>query len=134
MEPQLLAAFDAAVAAAGYDCRSEAVRDLARRWLADRATGAGRSPAVGVLSFVYDHGQHDLSHRLTHLQHEHHTEVVTSLHVHLDRSTCLEVIILRGRAGRLRQIADRLIALKSVQQGGLALLAEPRTGKEALAR
>lgn len=129
MEPQLLAAFDAALISSGYECRSEAVRDLARRWLADRAVGAGRNPAIGVLSFVYDHDRHELSHRLAHLQHQHHTAIVTTVHVHLDARLCLEVLIIRGRAERVRAVADQIIALKSVQQGRLTLLALPATEK-----
>jgi CopG family nickel-responsive transcriptional regulator len=55
------------------------------------------------------------------VQHEHHTEVVSSSHVHLDRHDCLEVLILRGSADRLQKLADQLLALKGVRQGSLSL-------------
>ncbi|MEO0086305.1 MAG: ribbon-helix-helix protein, CopG family, partial [candidate division WOR-3 bacterium] len=62
MEAGLLEEFDRQIAEAGYNCRSEALRDLARHWLAGRRLKAGRGAAVGVLSFVYDHERHELSH------------------------------------------------------------------------
>uniref|UniRef100_A0A7C4GFW7 Putative nickel-responsive regulator n=1 Tax=candidate division WOR-3 bacterium TaxID=2052148 RepID=A0A7C4GFW7_UNCW3 len=130
MENELLDEFDRQIAAAGYTCRSEALRDLARHWLAGRKLQTGRSGAVGVLSFVYDHHRHDLSQRLTGLQHEHHTEIVTTIHVHLDARTCFEVLILRGRADRIRAIADRLTAVKSVEQGRLTIIPVGRARKE----
>jgi CopG family nickel-responsive transcriptional regulator len=47
--------------------------------------------------------------------------VVSTLHVHLDHHNCLEVLILRGRSEAVRQLADRLIALKGIQHGQLAI-------------
>lgn len=132
MESGLLEEFDRQIASAGYNCRSEALRDLARHWLAGRRLRTGRGPAVGVLSFVYDHERHDLSHRLTGLQHEHHAEIVTTIHVHLDARTCFEVLILRGRADRIQAIADKLTAIKSVEQGRLTLI--PTTGTDGKRR
>jgi len=129
MESGLLAEFDRQIASAGYACRSEALRDLARHWLAGRRLRAGWSSAVGVLSFVYDHHRHDLGQRLTGLQHEHHAEIVTAIHVHLDVRTCFEVLILRGRADRIQAIADRLTALKAVEQGRLTLIPTPSVKK-----
>lgn len=124
MHTSLLERFDAELKAAGYNCRSETLRDLIIGWLASRAIHKERGQAVGVLSFVYDHNRHNLSHRLIHLQHQHHTRVVATIHVHLDCSSCLEVVILRGRVEALRRLADHLTAIKSVQQGSLTLLAE----------
>jgi CopG family nickel-responsive transcriptional regulator len=120
MEPDLLERFDALLGRSGSN-RSKAIRDLVRLQLARHELESGRSPAVGVLAFVYDHGQPDLARRLMDVQHEHHTEVVSSSHVHLDRHDCLEVLILRGSADRLQKLADQLLALKGVRQGSLSL-------------
>jgi CopG family nickel-responsive transcriptional regulator len=55
------------------------------------------------------------------LQHEHTDLVVATTHVHLDHHNCLEVIILRGKAGKLRQVASQLKGLKGIRQGQLVL-------------
>ena len=101
--------------------RSKAIRDLVRNRLAESELELGTSPAIGVLAYVYGHDQPDLARRLMHLQHDACAEVVSSTHVHLDRQDCLEVLILRGPADRLRRLADALLALKGVRQGHLTL-------------
>ena len=118
MEPELLAGFEALLRRTGWT-RSKAIRDLVRNRLAESELESG--PAVGVLSYVYGHAQPDLARRLMQVQHGSHAEVVSSTHVHLDRHDCLEVLILRGTADRLRRLADALLALKGVRQGHLAL-------------
>lgn len=121
MEPELLARFDEYLAGAGYPGRSKALRDLVRGRLAERRLSSPRAEAVGVLSFLYNHDSAGLARKLMRLEHEHHAEVVSTVHVHLDRHSCLEVLIMRGRADRLRALADRLSATRGVRQGRLAL-------------
>jgi len=120
MEPALLARLDRLLGRTG-GTRSKAIRDLVRSRLAASEIEAGRAPAVGVLAYVYDHDQPDLARRLMDVQHDHHADVVSASHVHLDRHDCLEVLILRGTADRLRKLADRLLALRGVRQGQLSL-------------
>ena len=45
--------------------------------------------------------------------------VNASLHIHLDEHNCLEVIVIRGRADKVHEIASKLIATKGVQNGKL---------------
>jgi len=120
MEPELLERFETLLRKTGWS-RSKAIRDLVRNRLAESELERGSGPAVGVLSYVYGHDQPDLAHRLMHLQHGSHAEVVSSTHVHLDRHECLEVLILRGPADKLRHLSDALLALKGVRQGHLTL-------------
>lgn len=121
MEPALLARFDRLLAERGYGSRSEAIRDLVRRRLDEERLRADATNVVGTLTIVYDHEQHDLAHRLTHIQHDHHTTIVANVHVHLDPRNCLEVLIVRGRARRVRRLAEELIATKGVRHGRLTL-------------
>ena len=126
MEDDLLVAFDALIAAKGYQNRSEAVRDLVRQELVRGQWKADRSPAVGALCLVFNHHAHDLAHRLTHMQHEHVSEIVSTLHVHLDEQNCLEVLVLRGKARDLKALADKLIATRGVKHGQLVMTTSGR--------
>jgi CopG family nickel-responsive transcriptional regulator len=47
--------------------------------------------------------------------------VVATLHVHLDHDHCMEVIVLRGKGSKLRQLAAELRGLKGVHKGELTL-------------
>jgi CopG family nickel-responsive transcriptional regulator len=123
IEEDLLGQFDAYIERHAYPSRSEAFRDLIRAALAADAQPRGNERVVGTVSIVYSHGKRHLGDRLTHVQHEFHHTVVSSMHVHLDHDDCLEVIVLRGRAGDVRAVADALIAMKGVRHGQLTMTA-----------
>ena len=57
------------------------------------------------------------------LQHRHTNLVVSTMHIHLDHDHCLEVIVLRGRAGSLQKIAAELRGMKGIHKGQLVLAA-----------
>ena len=101
--------------------RSEAVRGLMRDALIEEVVGHDDSPAMGVVTIIYDHHAGRVSERLTDLQHEHLERVVTTTHVHLDARRCLEVILLRGPARGVRDLADAIIGTKGVETGRLVL-------------
>lgn len=117
IDSRLLDRFDALNAARGYVNRSEAIRDLIRNALVQAEWETGDAEAVGTVTLVYDHHASDLADRLTEQQHTHHDAILSTLHIHLDESNCLEVIVLRGAAARIRRIADVLIGTKGVKHG-----------------
>ncbi len=104
-----------------YPNRSEAVRGLMRSALVEEAVARDDQEAMGVLTLIYDHHAGRVAERLTDLQHEHLHRVVTTTHVHLDAHRCLEVILLRGTAREVRELADGLIGTKGVETGRLVL-------------
>ncbi len=87
---------------------------------------AGSEETIGVITLLYDHHQRELSQKLTHSQHSHHAKTVSSLHIHLDSSNCLEVIVLRASAARVRRLADRLISTRGVKHGKLIMTSTGR--------
>lgn len=120
---ELLREFDRLIGRKGYASRSEAIRDLIRDYLAEEAWKAGRGPAVGTVTLVYDHHVPDLQEKLTDIQHQHAGVVVSTLHVHLGRHRCLEVLVVRGKVNEIRALADRLIGARGVKHGKLTLAA-----------
>ena len=117
LDESLLAAFDGLCARKSYSNRSEALRDLIRRALGEEASCAVQGQAAGTLTLVYDHHRHDLARRLIRIQHEQHDVIVAATHVHLDHDNCLEVLVLRGEAGRVQALADRLASARGVRHG-----------------
>lgn len=120
---ELLQRFDRYRQAHQYPNRSEAVRGLMRAALVEEAVTHDEGDAMGVVTLIYDHHASRIAERLTDLQHHHIDRVVTSTHVHLDAHRCLEVILLRGPARTLRDLADGLIGTKGVETGRLVLSA-----------
>jgi CopG family nickel-responsive transcriptional regulator len=112
----LLDKFDEILHYRGYSSRSEGIRDAIRsyityyQWMSDV-----RGERQGVITMVYDHEQRGLLQVLTEIQHEFMDVVQASLHSHVTHDRCLEVILLRGEAERLKMIAERLMAQKGVE-------------------
>jgi len=119
IDPALLAKFDALAQRKGAASRSEAIRDLVRDALVEQRWQEGAGEAMAAAILVYDHHAHDLNNRLNHIQHEHTEAVVSSLHVHVDKHTCMEIIVLRGKRTLLTELGYRLIGTKGVIHGRL---------------
>jgi CopG family nickel-responsive transcriptional regulator len=122
LEDKLLAQYDRYLKARKLANRSEGVRSLIRKALIAREIEADRE-VVGVISLVYNHHQRRLQDRLTEIQHQFHHDVVSTTHIHLNHDDCLEVILARGKASRVRALADRLTALRGVKDSALHMSA-----------
>jgi CopG family nickel-responsive transcriptional regulator len=127
MDPELRDKFDRLIGQKGYANRSEAVRDLVREHLVEKELEEVRGEVVGTVTLIYDHHVHDLSDKLTELQHDHYRNIISSTHIHLDGHNCLEVLVVKGKSGEVRSIAERLMSTKGVKHGKLAMTS---TGKE----
>ena len=121
VEDDLLESFDRYCQEEQLATRSEAVRQLIREKLTERAWESGSHEVVGTLTLVYDHHRPQLRDRLTELQHQNTDLVVSTLHTHLSHDVCLEVIVLRGQAGRLQTIASQLRGMKGIYKGELVM-------------
>ena len=129
LDDKLLDQFDTLCAKRGSPNRSEAIRDLIRATLVEDRWEEEKSVVAGTLTMVFDHHKSDLAQRLTEEQHEFHDLIITTLHVHLDHDNCLEVLILRGKSADIRALAQRILAVKGVQHGQLALSAVEEQGE-----
>jgi CopG family nickel-responsive transcriptional regulator len=121
LDSDLLSRFDRFIARQGYESRSEAIRDLIRDRLVSFATAVEDAFVVGTVTLIYDHHTRLLPEKLTELQHRHHHVIVSTTHAHLDHDTCLEVVIVKGRAKEIQNFADSLISTKGVQHGRLVM-------------
>jgi len=115
LPPSLLAEMDRRVIRRGYASRSEFVADLIRERMVEDKWESGKEAVVGVLTISYDHHQRGLSQRLVDVQHEEYVNILCSTHVHLDRESCLETIIIKGRPQEIERVAIRSSGLRGVR-------------------
>ena len=120
LEEGLLKQFDSLIARRGYKNRSEAIRDLIRDSLIEEEVDSNRQ-VVATLSMIYDHHRPNLANKLTALQHHSRGNVLAATHVHLDHDNCLEVVIMKGRSGEIKHLADHMLAMRGVKHGKLVL-------------
>ena len=120
-EPELLSKFDVLIKEMGYSNRSEAIRDLVRKSLIESDIESDKGEVIGTLTIIYDHDVGDVTNRLLHLQHHHHSEISSTSHIHVDKHTCLEVLVVRGQAKNVRELSDNIKAVKGVKHGELII-------------
>lgn len=126
LDDDLMDDLDLIMAERGYANRSEAIRDLARAGLARaKIEAAPDAPCVAAMVYTYDHHSPQTSRRLTAAHHDHHDLTVSSLHVHMDHHTCLEVSILKGSVAEVRHFAEHLTAQRNVQNGEVVIIPTP---------
>lgn len=100
--------------------RSQAVRHLIQRvevekqWKSDAVVG-------GSITLLFDHHKRELLDKITDIQHDFHHVILCSQHVHLDHDNCLEIIAVKGKASVLKDLANRLTAVKGVIHGQLSM-------------
>jgi len=121
LESELSRKFDSWMKKNSYKNRSEAVRDLIRDKLVEEEWKDDSKEVVAVLSLVYSHDSPELPRVLTDIQHQHHSLVISSTHIHLDKHNCLEVIIMKGQVGVIKKVASELLSLRRVKHGRLMM-------------
>jgi len=112
----LLNRFDSIIESRGYSSRSEGIRDSIRNyinqyeWMSDI-----RGRRVGTITIIYDHTKRGLSNAIADIQHDYSDLIKSSVHIHLDHDNCLEVVIFDGEGELIKEMDERLMALKGVK-------------------
>jgi len=123
LDKKLLSRFDELIAEQGYQNRSEAVRDLIRDKLSTELLAEPNTEAVAAVCLVYDHHAPGLMQKLIELQHHHLLQTICTMHIHLDAHDCMEVVVLRGKAGEINETAENIISQKGVRLGRINIVA-----------
>jgi CopG family transcriptional regulator, nickel-responsive regulator len=120
LEEDILNELDNFVNQRKFPNRSQAIRYLITNYLVEDKIDANQIVA-GSIVLVYDHHKRDLLSKATSIQHDFHDLILSSQHVHLDHHNCLETIAVMGKAVRLQELADKLIAVKGIKHGRLVI-------------
>ena len=121
IEEKLLKVFDKLIKKKGYSSRSEAIRDLIRDETVKQILENENETVVGTLTIVYDHDASNVTNKLLDAQHRHHKNVLSTMHVHLDEHSCLEVLVVSGKVKDVQSIADSITSIKGVKHGKLTV-------------
>jgi len=120
LEDDLLQALDNYSLQNKFPNRSQAIRHLIRKNLV-KQQWEGNKEVAGAIVLVYDHHKRDLQYNSTAIQHGFHDLILSVQHVHLDHHHCLETIAVKGKADRLKELANKLIGLKGIFHGELVM-------------
>ncbi len=111
MDSVLLEQFDQLVVREGYNNRSEAFRDLVKKRLIEAGYETDEKEVAATITLIYPYGT-----RIKSVPKHHHAslDILANLQVHLDKQTCLKVIVLRGKASEVAAWAQNLLGMKGV--------------------
>lgn len=98
-----------------YASRSEIVRDALRTLFSEvewtsRLTGT----ALAVVTMTFNMERRGVFEEVSRLQHKYEDIISTTLHNHM-RGSCLEVILTRGDIARIRELAEKLKAIRGIE-------------------
>ncbi len=122
LEGSLLEQFDRLIQEEGYPTRSEAIKALMRSSLTEKAWTKDEQVA-GSITLVYDHHRPGIVKQLMDAQHDFGSTIVSTQHVHLDHHHCLEIVVVKGKASRIRELVTTLKATKGVKHNSLVMTA-----------
>ncbi len=126
LNKELLRKFDELIKEKKYTNRSEAIRDLIRESLVKKEW-EGNKEVSGAITLVYNHHKRELVSKLMDIQHHYHDSIISTQHIHLDSSNCLEIVAVKGSSKDVEALYWRLKSTQGVKHGGFTLTT---TGKE----
>ncbi len=121
LEPDLQRALDSWVGRRNSPSRSEAIRALIRKELAERDRASLGADVVGSVTVLYRHDAPAVLARLAAAQHRWGPHIRCTTHVHLEGGVCVETMILLGRREEVEAAADDLRGVKGIAHGGTVL-------------
>ena len=110
--------FDKKIKRQRYENRSEAIRDLIRDSFVTDEWHEGTVVAGGI-SLVYDHHKRELMSKIMDIQHDYHDIIISTQHVHLDHTGCLEIIVVKGIVNMIEELYNCLKSTKGIEHIGI---------------
>lgn len=120
LEKELFHRFNERLKEKNYTNRSEAIRDLIREDLVKQEWQQNKE-VTGAITLVYNHHKRQLLDRLMDIQHDHHANILSTQHIHLDEDNCLEIIVIKGKSKDIGELYGKLKSAKGVKHAGFTM-------------
>ena len=121
LEPELLASLDRWVTQRNSPSRSDALRALIRKELAEQELGDPDADTVACLMLLYRHDAPNVLKRVTAAEHRWGTHIRSSSHVHLEGGSCMQILGLVGKRSEVIAAAEDLRGVRGIAFGRFAL-------------
>ncbi len=119
---ELLEELDTVIGQEHNATRSEVVRQAVRMYLTQyNVLEKIKGNVIATITVLYEKTEENRE--LFRLQHEFEDMITAYLHAHLSETSCLEVMVVKGSAERLRSLIDALKANKPVKQIKFSIMA-----------
>lgn len=112
---ELLEEFDALAKSAGMT-RSRALQNAMASFVSATKWAKEAGEVCGAVLVLYKHTRALVEDELTDAQHDHADVITSSVHVHLSREDCMQVIIVKGPAPKIKSLLNAVSSIKGVMQ------------------
>jgi CopG family nickel-responsive transcriptional regulator len=107
-----------------YTNRSKAVHDAIRTFITEHKwTQEEKGEVIGAIVLLYYYNKPALLNTIMKIQHEFKDLITSSMHVHLTKDKCLEIVAVKGSVQQVRSLMQKLMAKRGVRQVKLAAIA-----------
>jgi len=125
----LLEDFDRVVNDREYVGRSEAIRDAMRLFISQHEWESGQQKIMASLNIVYSH-KPKLMADLIKIQHSSEVHVISTVHIHISRTHCLEVITMSGSKESISRLTNRITGITGVEYARLFTFSLPEEDED----
>lgn len=120
LEENLLESLDQYVIVNGFANRSQAIRFLIEKNVAEQKWQCNHIVA-GTIIIMYDQAKKEISSQITAIQQLYKDVILSSSQYYINRNFCLHIVTVLGTAYRLTELSDRLTTLKGIKHGKLVM-------------
>jgi CopG family nickel-responsive transcriptional regulator len=120
LESNLLDELDKMVDRNKFSNRSQAIRFLVKKNIVEEKWDKDME-VTGAIVITYDQNIRELNVKVNKLQHEYHCLILAGQHIHIDDHSCIEVIAVKGNAGKILNLANKFKAIKGIKHGELVM-------------
>ena len=117
LPPTLVKEFDGVWGDMRYVSRSKAVHDALRNFISEykwRREEAGK--IAGAIVMLYYLDKPGLVNKIMRVQHRFEDIISSTMHIHLTKNKCLEVVAVNGNTKEVRSLTQELMTKKGVKQ------------------
>ena len=120
LEENLLESLDKYVDENGFANRSQAIRFLIEKSVAERKWQCNHIVA-GTIIIMYDQEKKAIASKIVGIEQDYQDVILSSSQYYINQHFCLHIETVMGTAHRLTELADKLTAIKGIKHGKLVM-------------
>ena len=120
LEDDLLESLDQYVLENGFSNRSQAIRFLIEKNLAEKKWLCNHIVA-GTIIIMYDQGKKEIASKINLIEQDYQDVILSSSQYFINKNFCLHIATVMGVAHRLTDLSDRLTTIKGIKHGKLVM-------------
>ncbi|RHJ95154.1 nickel-responsive transcriptional regulator NikR [Parabacteroides bouchesdurhonensis] len=120
LEDNLLESLDQYVEENGFANRSQAIRFLIEKNVAEKKWQCNHIVA-GTIIIMYDQAKKDIYSKMITIEQAYKDVILSSSQYYINQNFCLHIVTVMGTAHSLTELSDRLTTLKGIKHGKLVM-------------